>query len=664
MKHLFIIGLFLVSGIGFSQKQIAVRSKVSENKIELRWTPVTSELFKKAMQHGFLIERKEIVNSVGNDFWNSGIDFSTSIYPVAKDDSVWRTSFRKYEETGIVYSFIYPEKSRNKTEEENLFGLALLSCDLNPDLAKITGLYFKDSTIDQKRKYAYRISVKGENISEIISVNAAEKDVYPSLAEWEVKKGNLSGDLSWNFKKYQLFYCCYLVERSEDGILFTNCMKRPFVPMKSQYEKEKEITFFTDTGLVENKTYWYRISGIDHFGGNGPYSQVLQMKASAFFEGEILIDTLYESGLNEAILDWRFTSEKDKKRITSVKILRSKTADGEYKMMAEPELNANSIRLNLNERENFIKVQIWNNDFKLESWPEMILMPDRVPPMVPDSLIGKIDTNGIVTLNWKKNTETDLKGYRIFRSNAMHEEFAEVSKNFISDTKFTDTIVLLTLTEEIFYTVNAVDVNYNNSQQSIPFKIQKPDIINPEVSPVCRVEARKTGNYVQWIKSKSKDVSEIIIERSIDDKKFEKIFFIKANDSTAFFTDSVLSRGEGYYYRTRTVDDANNFSVSESVYLKNTIPETKTNQLVKVTVDRTRKFIQLSWEPLKESVYSYTVYRAKKGENLRSLKTFSGAITTITDRNLAISNEYIYAVKAMLTDGTEIMLAKEVLVVY
>ena len=664
MKYFIFITLFLFYGTAFTQKQIAVRSKVSENKIELRWTPVTAELFKKAMLNGFFIERKEIVNPIDKDFWLNGIDFSIKLIPNSKDDSVWRNSIKKYEEAGIVYSFIYPEKNRNKTEDENLFGLALLSCDLNPELAKITGLYFKDSITDHKKKYAYRISVSGSQENEVIFVNAAEPDIYPPVDAWEVKKGNLTGELSWNFKKYQLFYSSYVLERSDDGIHFLPCMKRSFVPMKSQYEKEKEITFYNDTGLTEGKAYWYRISGVDHFGGRGPYSKVVEIKASAFFEGGILIDTLYESGTNEAVLEWNFTSEKDRKRITSVNVLRSNTIEGDYKVLAEPDVKEKSIKLNLTERENFIKVQIWNGDFKMESWPEMIIMPDRVPPLVPDSLTGNIDSNGVVNLHWKKNSESDLKGYRVFRSNALHEEFVEVNKNFILSEQFTDTIVLQTLTEEIFYTVNAVDINYNNSHQTIPLKLHKPDKIAPVISPVVKVDAGENGNYIRWKKSSSADADKIILQRSVDDKHFVKIFYVEVKDTITCFTDSVLKRGEGYYYRTCTIDDSNNNSVSESVYLKNTFWNGSHQDLVKVTVDRTQKFIQLDWEPLREEVYSYTVYRAKKGESLRSLKTFPGSITDITDRNLTISNEYIYAVKAMLTDGTEIMLAKEVFVVF
>ena len=37
--------------------------------------------------------------------------------------------------------------------------------------------------------------------------------------------------------------------------------------------------------------------------------------------------------------------------------------------------------------------------------PYLLLIPDRIPPMIPDSLVGNIDRNGKVKLTWKKNIE-------------------------------------------------------------------------------------------------------------------------------------------------------------------------------------------------------------------------------------------------------------------
>ncbi len=39
-----------------------------------------------------------------------------------------------------------------------------------------------------------------------------------------------------------------------------------------------------------------------------------------------------------------------------------------------------------------------------------------MPPAVPSGLKAVVDSNGVVTLTWNKNSERDLMGYKIYRA--------------------------------------------------------------------------------------------------------------------------------------------------------------------------------------------------------------------------------------------------------
>lgn len=664
MRIIFKITFFFILGNLFSQNDIVLKSKVKENEILLRWTPTKSDLFNSAVKFGFTLSRKEWTGNgiPPESFWNSDLDFAKSMMIPDKNDSLWKSSFKKNNDAGILYSYFFPEKTRTKIIEENLFGLALLTCDLNPDLAKISGLSFKDSIYEKGKTYAYRIEIYTIKKASVIIVKSDQLTVLPRINDFDLKNVNESVEISWNFKTNQSFYSGYFMERSEDSINFKTLNIRPIIPMASQYEKNKEITFYSDTSVKENKTYWYRLVGRDHFGETGGFSKSKKVFIAPIFKGEIVIDTLFELKENVASLNWKYTNEKDRNISKTIQVLRSNTINGNYQLLKELNSNETKIELELKERENYIKVVAVNVGGKIESWPSLLLIPDRIPPAIPDSLVGKIDRSGKVTLTWKNNLENDLRGYRVYRTNALHEEMVEVSKSFIRKNSFEDSTDIKSLTEEIYYSVNAVDSTYNNSKLSIPIKLMKPDYIPPVVAPIVSVFANEKGNLIQWINSTSTDVAKTELRRSKDGKIFEMVFTNK--DSTSQFLDTLIESETGYYYRTIVVDDANNFSESELVYLFNSKQKITANDSVTILVNREKKFIQLNWIPLKQDVYSYTIYKAKKGESLRSFKTVNGNILELKDDELYISNEYVYAIKAVLKSGREVMVAEEVRVEY
>jgi hypothetical protein len=94
-----------------------------------------------------------------------------------------------------------------------------------------------------------------------------------------------------------------------------------------------------------------------------------------------------------------------------------------------------------------------------------ITIQDKSAPMVPSGLdIKHSDTGAYLT--WEPNTETDLAGYQLFRSESADGGFRSVSDRPIMTNGFFDP----SYRPGLYYSVSAVDESGNESARSAPFR--------------------------------------------------------------------------------------------------------------------------------------------------------------------------------------------------
>ncbi|MEK7403896.1 MAG: hypothetical protein AAB225_02190 [Acidobacteriota bacterium] len=103
------------------------------------------------------------------------------------------------------------------------------------------------------------------------------------------------------------------------------------------------------------------------------------------------------------------------------------------------------------------------------SAPVEITPQDRFPPSVPSGIaaLAGIQT---IELAWERNTEADLRGYRVYRA-AGDGPFARLAE-LVETPSYSDRKIESGLRYR--YTVTAVDINGNESEQSGPAEITAP----------------------------------------------------------------------------------------------------------------------------------------------------------------------------------------------
>lgn len=665
MRFRFFLAFFvLFAAKVFAQNNtILIRTFTTHDSILLRWIPSSPETWRDGIEQGYLIQRftaDEYLDLAGQDPNGKGSLLTQApIKPIPKTDSAWSQLLRADKLNAFVFDALYsPEKSGSKTvsaEEKMQFGFALKACDLSLETAKAHGLYFCDKTIVPGQAYVYLIRLAlNKSVFGIVSTSG-ELSQLPAPSRPAADFRNKKATLSFDAATTRTAYAGYVIERSEDSIHFTRVNSTLLVFAASESEQNKTVLVYRDSFPQNRKTYWYRIAGYSYFGITGPPSPLVKGKGKDDWLVFPVIDTLYSPDNKRAEIRWHLSDTSA--ALKSFVVLRAPAVNGPYASVRKEPL-AKTVSVIADTAAAFtnyyLVCAISETSDTGFSYPHLLQLADNEPPPVPVILSGFIDTSGIVHLSWNPVSANDLKGYRVFRSNSLREEFYEVSDSVIQTNQFTDTISLQTLTREIFYSVRSVDRMYNNSENSIPFRLLRPDKIPPVPAVVKYAFHTDSTICLGWVNSCSDDLMCAELKRNDG--------FVVASwngkDTVSHFTDATVKPGEMYSYTLSLTDSSGNNSVTvfpSVVFLPHVYPPLKN---LEGLPDFEKRCIALSWELPAQETDRILIYKAVKGEKLRLWKTTDGKTSSITDRELYPGYVYVYRVKAVLKNGAETRLVE------
>lgn len=681
VKYSFVI-LFLTLNILKAQEAPAVQviARSLSDKVLLRWAVDEPSAWKKANEYGFLIERNTISRN------------GLAVIPIEKELLVsvplkpepleaWEALATKEQNAAILAQALYGDSFETSVpgsamgsiyavndELEQRFTFALLAAEQNFEAAKLAGWAFEDTTAKQGEQYLYSIFVA---IPQEITLIIEDGSVYasPDLYEELPKPIGLTpnfGDgyvtLDWNFDLLKGIYTSYIMERSTDAQTFNQLNGVPiFNAQESNNTKEISLTY-TDS-IPNNAIYYYRIKGKTAFGETGPSSEVVSGMAEQKFE---YAPRIYKKEIptdDEVVLFWNF-DPKGNDLISGFEVRRSTSNEGPFETVTRDiAVTERSTTLTDLKRVNyFTVVAIGKNGLESESFPTLVQPVDSIPPSPPIGLKGVMDTTGIVRLDWDKNIEQDLGGYRIFRSNNPAVEFSEVTKKVLKGERYTDTLQVKNLNREVFYKITAEDQRYNRSKFSKVLIVEKPDVTPPSPPVLKNYLVTEAGIQLNWIPSSSEDaVAHAIYRKMGDDKDALWKQLIETNKiSDSIYLDTSVEQ-RGVYNYTMVAKDSGNLESTPTeslsvVWQGNTMDgdDFKFSGMV----DRELRFINLLWRVKDQEVLEYRLYRGKGEDSLKLYKTLEGTIKGYNDVDLEINTNYTYGLQLVLIGGRASLIQK------
>lgn len=672
----------VVSSLYSQEKEgIKVIAKYRKNEVLIRWAPTDPYVWQLGMKYGYVLERFNVLvnGKLDDQLAGKGKPLSSQpIMPFTKD--AFQELIKKEPKAEIVQELMFGESFRSNgfhgssrdilnqhQKLENRFGMTLLLCDMSTQLAISAGLMWIDRNVIPGTRYIYRVRIAQlpQHVEVEPGVSVFDAKEGKPLVTPEKLKGKFQDHqvtLSWPITLHRGIYTSYVIERSSDGKIFNPLNDIPYV--NTSEKKNPEFSFYVDSLSENNVTYYYRIRGVTPFAETGPASSTISGAGHSSIDGAVIIDSTSVIENSRIFLRWKI-SEEGRPIIKGFFLERANKPDGPYKAIHADVLSS--------DKRNFVDQHpSTNNYYRLKylgsnkdeiyySLPVLAQTMDTIAPSAPVGILGKVDSLGVVTLTWKKNTEADMEGYRIFRANSLKEEFAERTNTLVKTLAYKDTININTLSKVVYYKVVAVDKYFNPSAYSAPIKIKRPDIIAPIAPVFIKSEVSMDGISTFWENSVSSDVQKYDLlrkERGKEDLK--RISTWKASVNNIIAKDTTLEFHKFYKYVLRAIDSSGNTSqaISGEILYEPGIRKEITQ--IKSKTDKIKRLILLQWEYNNAEIDKWIVYRAIEGKPIKIFKTIPGVQLKFEDADVAINSNYIYKIRGILKNGASTEISKEI----
>ena len=673
----FLLGTLLTGNVAYSQKNgVELLCSPRKDSILLRWAPTNQKVWKVGNEYGYTILRytiirdKKIPKEIEKVQLN-GMPFKphplSDWEPLANSDKYVAIAGEcifndEYKGVGTGGNpFIALRKYKN---EMHRFSFAIYAADQSIAAARLSGLYFADKTAKPNEKYLYRVFIPVPDSIMLVDTASAftalsEYQPLPKPFDFNAEWGDKVVTLSLNYRYLNHIYNSYIVEKSEDGGKNYRSIKDGGIVPLAEKGVSPELLYVSDTLQSNDMVYYYRVKGISAFGETGPPSDSLFGKGTKpitkvpVIVGNTVIDNnkvkltwTYPEDMNDYISGFRiYSSPKPKGRKT--KIYESKLSSERTFTDSTPDIT------------NYYLISVFNaNKEKFSSISTYAELVDSFPPAPPQRVIGSIDSSGVVTVRWNRNTDRDLEGYRVYSANNPNFEFILETPSVIGDTLFTDTVNIKTLTRNIYYKVRAIDFRQNQSDFSEMLTLARPDVI-PPVSPLIKSIDFRDGKIVLiWVNSTSSDVA---FHRVYRREKGDSLFTLIAKleripDKYTTFTDKKVEDGKEYVYYLKAEDAGGLLSgptktvscktsgIKESIVLKRR--------------EQTDK-VKLLWN-IKSSKKVAKVLIYRKVDELPMQLYDNTTEDFYFDNRLSPEKTYEYKIKAIYDDGSSSELSNAV----
>ncbi|MBL3658569.1 fibronectin type III domain-containing protein [Fulvivirga sediminis] len=649
-----------------------------DGQILLRWAPNSPVAWQLLNKYGYRLERVTMMrNGKALKQPETIVLWDSPHMPAAVAD--WEELADRDNFAGVAAQAIYGETFElsdnyrsdmvsviNKSRElEQRYSFALFAADMSVEAAEKSALFYKDTSVKAGERYLYRVhsAVPEEKLSintGIVYTGLDEEIPLPTPQKPAAEFSDLMVSLEWDRDIYSDTYTAFEIQRAQVGGEFKDVSDIPFVSASSD-PSQGHIMHVIDSLPQNNVEYRYRIRGVTPFGQKGPYSNEI----SGIGRDKLIARPSIVSGnaFNDmVVLKWEF-DERYLYQIEKFQLLRAENDKTSFTLLKDDlDLEKGSIIDDNPLPTNYYQIKgIGKYTQEVFSMPYMVLLIDSIPPVVPQGVSGKMDTTGLVTLNWTPNTEKDLYGYRVFRSNFENQEYIQITKAALKDTVFYDTLSRNNLTPNIYYKVVAVDTHYNPSGYSESAAIKRPDFTPPVSAVLTGIKPGEGNITLTWIPGSSEDAKDQLIYRqSNTEARWALMQVLAAQDTT--WQDSGVNTELTYQYTIITIDESGLESTPAQPLSASPLPRKVQRGIGKLFYSQKEdeQSITLGWEYDQPGVERFIIYRAVGEAPITPLGSVNSDQKKYTDNELKKGEVYRYQVGAVFTDGSSSALSEEV----
>lgn len=566
----------------------------------------------------------------------------------------------KYASNKTITKTILNQEKLKTSRLDNVLGAdILIEAIINPEFAEYLGIQYQDNQITAGNKYKYKVmEIKSGTESLLADSKEITAGNYkpaepPKNITFKAKKSKSIG-FKWEPEVERYFgfnvYCSTTGNVADEKKI----NKKPILINKIKDENNNEVWpeyFFSCDTLKKDLSYTFRFSVVDFLGIEGEKSQVFNSKAPDFDPPKAVENIkIKEDGL-KIKLTWTLNKPSDD--MAGMYISRSYTTDQNYVRITNQLLPNNTLTFEDNVDKPgyyyYMVITVDKNNNENKSAHSLIEATDKVPPAVPKNIKVKAET-GKLTISWDANTEPDLKGYLIFRSNSAvegkskDEHYELINVNPTKETTYIETKAEY-IKNEFYYEILAIDTNYNKSGLTLPIHAHMPDVTPPHKPFIKEDEVMSDGSVkISWLANLEDDLKGYTIYRSQkgDSANFKKMNNDLLSPKTLFYVDKSIQPDVDYYYYLTATDSTGN--TSEKSHVEHIEFPKQFDKLPPITdlsvkYDKNSSGILLAWTAKKnEAIIGYTVFRKVPDE--QKFVPITGMINTGTFVDMKLDKKY------------------------
>ncbi|WP_224484509.1 fibronectin type III domain-containing protein [Robertkochia aurantiaca] len=630
------------------------------DSIALRWVPRDYTTWQEGNRLGYIVERISIDSSGNNNTAEDVKKTERLIRPRIKEE--WKELAGRNPMGAIVAQALYGENfvtgqmqaanisnlMESFEEAQRRFAFAAYASDRDYQVAMYAGLGFIDHDVHSEGSYIFSVRLANSENRHLVSAGRSQNYPRPPKPALVVHRGLFL--LNWNYEDYLPFYFGYDIEISYDGSHFSKLNKVPVTRLDST--KEESITYSTPIEKF-GIPVWFRIRGMGYFGEYSQPSQEIMITPELPLEANPVITETKLDVQNSLTVSWEFPDSLNI-RVQEFRLMRANSPVEEFKQfglsMTTSQRTASFRDL---EPVNYFKIQAVSSTGNFtESEKFMIQLKDTIPPDIPRGLKGEVDSLGNVLISWERNTENDLKGYHLLRSEDSIT-YMRINRSILTDEKASDHVSMKSFKPEVYYKLVAVDQRYNESVASPPLILRVPDKIPPSSAAIISYrQIGEKGIELNIQGSSSGDAVQVLIHRNTG-KNWEVIG--KSGLKGAFrFIDSLVPPDTDLEYSLTVADESGNISTRSPILRLRSLPKFRSegNEEFYAETDRDVRLIKLKWKLVKTPA-EIRLYRKVNAQDLSLYRKWNQWVELFEDELIYPNSELTYRLDILYADGSK-----------